>query len=98
MDHETFIRSSRRHFLAQQCLGVGSVALAWLLAQDELRAAPVKPTLEKPTFDVWPKPPRREAQATERRYLTHDATSVELYFQETFTFLTYTAEAAVVLA
>ncbi|MDQ7908351.1 family 1 encapsulin nanocompartment shell protein [Phytohabitans sp. ZYX-F-186] len=30
-------------------------------------------------------------------YRTHDATTVELYFQETFTFLAYTAEAAVAL-
>jgi uncharacterized linocin/CFP29 family protein len=30
-------------------------------------------------------------------YLSHDATSVELYFQETFTFLTYTSEAVVAL-
>ncbi|MCA1221078.1 family 1 encapsulin nanocompartment shell protein [Streptomyces sp. 8L] len=31
-------------------------------------------------------------------YLSHDATSVELYFQETFTFLTYTSEAVVALS
>ena len=30
-------------------------------------------------------------------YLSHDATSVELYLQETFTFLAYTAEASVPL-
>ncbi|GAB3533451.1 family 1 encapsulin nanocompartment shell protein [Phytohabitans suffuscus] len=30
-------------------------------------------------------------------YLTHDATTVELYFQESLTFLAYTAEAAVAL-
>ncbi|MER7008070.1 family 1 encapsulin nanocompartment shell protein [Dactylosporangium sp. NPDC000555] len=30
-------------------------------------------------------------------YLTHDATSIQLYFQETLTFLVYTAEAAVPL-
>ena len=30
-------------------------------------------------------------------YLSHDATSVELYFQQTFTFLVHTAEAAVAL-
>ncbi|MFB9837747.1 family 1 encapsulin nanocompartment shell protein [Actinoallomurus acaciae] len=30
-------------------------------------------------------------------YLSHDATSVELYFQESFTFLTYTSEAVVPL-
>jgi uncharacterized linocin/CFP29 family protein len=31
-------------------------------------------------------------------YLAHDATSIELYFQETLTFLTYTSEAAVALS
>ena len=54
MDRETLIRSSRRHFLAQQSVGIGSLALAWLLNQDELRAAPPKPTLEKPTYDLKP--------------------------------------------
>ena len=31
-------------------------------------------------------------------YLSHDASTVELYLQETFTFLAYTSEAAVALA
>jgi uncharacterized linocin/CFP29 family protein len=31
-------------------------------------------------------------------YLSHDAASVELYLQETFTFVVYTSEAAVALA
>lgn len=31
-------------------------------------------------------------------YLAHDATDIELYFQETLTFLTYTGEAAVTLS
>ena len=63
MDRETLLRSSRRHFLAQQSLGIGSVALAWLLNQDVLRAAPTKPNLEKPTYDLKPKMPPRPAQA-----------------------------------
>src|SRR6266700_619887 len=68
MDRETLLRSSRRHFLAQQSVGIGSLALAWLLNQDELRAAPpkqtpLKPTLEKPTYDLKPKPPQRPAKA-----------------------------------
>ena len=57
MEQETLIRSSRRHFLAQQTMGIGSLALAWLLHQDDLRAAPAKPTLEKPTYDLKPKQP-----------------------------------------
>src|SRR5947208_6356409 len=67
MDRETLVRSSRRHFLAQQSVGIGSLALAWLLNQDELRAAPpkmpVKPTLEKPTYDLKPKATDRPAKA-----------------------------------
>src|SRR4249919_1660658 len=66
MDRQTQVRSSRRHFLAQQSLGIGSLALAWLLNQDELRAAPtkgppLKPTLEKPTYDLKPKPAKATA-------------------------------------
>ena len=63
MDRETLVRSSRRHFLAQQSMGIGSLALAWLLNQDALRAAPAKPNLEKPTYDLKPKTPPRPAQA-----------------------------------
>src|SRR3954454_11692296 len=63
MDRETLIRSSRRHFLAQQSAGIGSLALSWLLNQEELRAAPLKPTLEKPTYDLTPKQPQRAARA-----------------------------------
>jgi hypothetical protein len=63
MDRETLVRSSRRHFLAQQSMGIGSLALAWLLNQDALRAAPAKPNLEKPTYDLRPKTPPGPAQA-----------------------------------
>src|SRR5689334_18899255 len=63
MDRETLVRSSRRHFLAQQSMGIGSLALAWLLHQDDLRAAPAKPNLEKPTYDLKPKIPPRAAKA-----------------------------------
>src|SRR6476620_3792696 len=69
MDRQTLLRSSRRHFLAQQYAGIGSLALACLLNQDELRAAPskgppAKPTLEKPTYDLRPKPADQPAKAT----------------------------------
>jgi hypothetical protein len=64
MNRETQLaRSSRRHFLAQQAMGIGSLALAWLLKQDALRAAPAKPTLEKPTFDLLPKAPSHPPRA-----------------------------------
>lgn len=60
--------SSRRHFLASQGVGIGSLALAWMLQQDGALArqdAPRKPTLEQPTYDLLPKappsPPRAKA-------------------------------------
>lgn len=55
---------SRRHFLAQQGLGLGSVALSWLLSQEQASAEPEKPNLDKVTFDLAPKTPPRRAQAT----------------------------------
>lgn len=63
MDSQDLIRSSRRHFLAQQSVGIGSLALSWLVAREEVRAAPAKPTLEKPAFDVRPKTPQHEPKA-----------------------------------
>lgn len=54
---------SRRHFLTQQAFGLSGVALAYLLKQDGVSAAPAKPTLERPTYDLLPKQPKREPQA-----------------------------------
>jgi hypothetical protein len=51
------LSSSRRHFLASQGMGLGTLALAWLLRQDAARGAPPKPTLEKPVYDLRPKSP-----------------------------------------
>src|SRR5438128_787466 len=56
--------SNRRHFLATQSMGLGSLALAWLLKQDGALAAPAKPLLERPTFDLKPKQPPAEPRAT----------------------------------
>ena len=53
----------RRHFLSTGAMSLAPVALAWLLKQDELRAAPVKPPLEALKFDLTPKRPQREPQA-----------------------------------
>ncbi len=55
---------SRRHFLSQQAFGISGVALAWLLKQDGLSAAPPKPTLERPSYDLLPKQPAHQPQAT----------------------------------
>lgn len=54
---------SRRHFLATQAMGLGGVALTWLLNEQGAFAAAEKPDLERPTFDVLPKPTQHEPQA-----------------------------------
>jgi hypothetical protein len=50
-------RSTRRHFLAANAMGLGGVALAWLLNRDRLLAAPPRPELEPRHFDLKPRPP-----------------------------------------
>jgi hypothetical protein len=54
---------TRRHFLSQQAMGLGGLALAWLLKQDGALAVPPKPLLERPTFDLKPRTAAREPQA-----------------------------------
>jgi len=51
------LRPTRRDILHSGTLGVGTVALAWLLNQDRLLAEPLKPDLEKKHFDLTPKQP-----------------------------------------
>ena len=63
MNSETNHQSARRHFLATGAMGIGSVALAWLLQRDGLLADEIKPDLQKRTFDLKPKPPQQEPQA-----------------------------------
>ena len=53
---------ARRHFLASSAMGVGSLALAWLL-NEEAKAEPAKPPLEPQAFDLTPKPPHHPAKA-----------------------------------
>ncbi|MFO0965385.1 MAG: DUF1501 domain-containing protein [Gemmataceae bacterium] len=54
---------SRRHFLATSALGIGGLALTWLLEQDGLLAAPGRPELENRHFDLLPKRPHFEPRA-----------------------------------
>ncbi|WP_038168000.1 DUF1501 domain-containing protein [Verrucomicrobium sp. BvORR106] len=55
---------SRRHFMHAGGFGLGSLALASLLQQDGLMAAPVKPaTFGEATYDLLPKQPPHEAKA-----------------------------------
>ena len=53
----------RRHFLSQQAFGLGGLALSWLGREDRAQAAPAKPTLERPTFDLRARPPAHSSQA-----------------------------------
>src|SRR6187455_1660156 len=54
---------SRRHFLRANAFGLGSVALAWLLKQDGLLAAPIKPFIDVQKFDLLPKAPHHSPRA-----------------------------------
>lgn len=58
------ITGSRRHFLATQSMGICSLALAWLLHRDQVLGAPIKPSFEKPTFDLKAKRPHFQPRAT----------------------------------
>ena len=57
------LRSTRRHFLSSQAMGIGSLALAWLLNDDGLLAKPSRPELEQRRFDLLPKKPPLPPQA-----------------------------------
>lgn len=54
---------SRRHFLQQQSFGLSGLALAWLLKQDGVYAAPPKPATEPIVYDLLPKAPNHEPKA-----------------------------------
>ena len=54
----------RRQFLASQVMCLGSVALTWLLKQDQVLAETQRPELVPPQYTLEPKPSHRPAQAT----------------------------------
>ena len=54
---------TRRQFLARNAMGVGSVALAWLLAEDRLLATPASVPRGPQHFDLKPKRPQFAPQA-----------------------------------
>src|SRR4051812_17831080 len=61
------LNATRRHFLASQGMGLGSLALTWMLHREGvLRGgeAPRKPTLEKPVYSLSTKQPPDPARAT----------------------------------
>jgi hypothetical protein len=63
MWHDNQSNFSRRHFLGSQVMGLGGLAATWLLDRDGYAAEPVKPSLERPTFDLTPKQPHVEPSA-----------------------------------
>ncbi|MFZ9824758.1 MAG: DUF1501 domain-containing protein [Gemmataceae bacterium] len=56
--------NSRRKFLQEASLGMGSIGLALALHQDKMLAAPVRPELEAKVFDLTPKKPEIKPKAT----------------------------------
>ncbi|QDV50024.1 DUF1501 domain-containing protein [Gimesia fumaroli] len=54
---------SRRQFLAENAMGIGTVALAWLLKQDNLLAKPKSVSLAQQHFDLTPKKAQFAPQA-----------------------------------
>ena len=54
---------SRRQFLAENALGIGSVALAWLLSQENALAVPSTLKLKPQTYDLTPKQPHHAPRA-----------------------------------
>lgn len=55
--------TTRREFLAENAMGVGSIALAWMLQHDRAQAKPKSVTLEKPHNDLLPREPHFTPQA-----------------------------------
>ena len=55
---------NRRHFFSQQAFGIGGLAMASLMKQEGLRAAPAKPPLQRRAFDLEPRRPVYRPQAT----------------------------------
>ena len=56
--------ATRRHFLASGALGMGGLAVAWLLDQQQAAASPAKPELGPRRFDVAAKATQHQPQAT----------------------------------
>lgn len=54
---------SRRHVLGAGAFGLGGTALSWMLGQEGLLAAPLRPELEARVHDLKPKAPPQSAKA-----------------------------------
>ena len=73
MNHPTCL--TRRHFLPGSTLGIGGVALSWLLHRDGLLAAQeqTRPELERRTYDLRPRPPHHEPKARRVIHLSSES-------------------------
>ncbi len=63
MATESNFSASRRHFLAASAMNIAPLALACLLKQEGALAKPLKPDLERPVFDLKPKPAHNPPRA-----------------------------------
>jgi len=54
---------TRRSFLHHSTFGIGSIALAYLLNQERLLAAPARPELQRKHYDLKPKTPHHPPRA-----------------------------------
>lgn len=62
-DNLSHFRPTRRELLAKSTLGIGGVALAWLLNQEKLLAVPPTVKLKPQSFDLTTKQPPGEPKA-----------------------------------
>ncbi len=63
MNSQSMTAGTRRQFLQQNAMGIGSIALACLLKQENLLASPATVALENRSFDLLPKQPHHQPQA-----------------------------------
>jgi len=54
---------TRRRFLSETSLGLGSVAALWMMQKEGLLGAPIRPELEQRRFDLTPKQPHHTPKA-----------------------------------
>ena len=54
---------NRREFLARNAMGVGGLALAWMLRHEQLHASPAKVIGNREKFDLKPRSPDFPPQA-----------------------------------
>src|SRR5207237_5685966 len=72
---------SRRRFLARNAMGVGSVALAWLLREENLLATPPNMPRGPVSFDLKPKAPplRQQARAMISLFMHGGPSHIDLF-------------------